>query len=130
MVKLLERKYLLYQVSEICKLCHAESIPLIPHGTGTGMQNGVSAIKGGVCLDLTKLSGIEDYHPEDLDVSVRPAVTREDLNHHVERDGLMFTVDPGKQFHESRARMIYCSQRHFACEMYLNFVLHPSIGGL
>jgi len=83
------------QVSEICKLCSAEGVPLIPHGTGTGMENGVSAVRGGVCVDLTKMSGIEDYHPDDFDVSVRPGVTREDLNHYVKDDGLMFTVDPG-----------------------------------
>jgi D-lactate dehydrogenase (cytochrome) len=38
---------------------------------------------------------IEDYHPEDFDVSVRPGVTREALNHYLKDDGLMFTVDPG-----------------------------------
>ena len=83
------------KVSEICKLCNAEGIPLIPHGTGTGMENGVSAVRGGMCVDLTKMSGIEDYHPDDFDVSVRPGVTREDLNHFVKDGGLMFTVDPG-----------------------------------
>ena len=84
-----------HKVSEICKLCSAEGIPLIPHGTGTGMENGVSAVRGGMCVDLTKMSGIEDYHPNDFDVSVRPGITREDLNHFVKDDGLMFTVDPG-----------------------------------
>ena len=61
---------------QICKLCYADSIPIIPHGTGTGLENGTSAVEGGVCVDLTKMEEIEDYHQEDFDVSVRPGVTR------------------------------------------------------
>lgn len=83
------------EVSEICKLCYAENIPIIPHGTGTGLEAGISALYGGICLDLTKMNTIENYHPEDFDVCVRPGVTREDLNHHVKDDGLWFPVDPG-----------------------------------
>ena len=62
---------------QICKLCFADSIPIVPHGTGTGLENGTSAVEGGVCVDLTKMEEIEDYHQEDFDVSVRPGVTRE-----------------------------------------------------
>ena len=76
-------------------MCNADSIAVIPHGTGTGLENGTSAVSGGVCLDLTKMEEIEDYHPEDFDIAVRPGVTREALNHFVKNDGLMFTVDPG-----------------------------------
>ncbi len=36
------------------------------------------------------MNTIEDYHPEDFDVCVRPGVTREDLNHHVKDDGAVF----------------------------------------
>ena len=72
---------------QICKLCFAENIPIIPHGTGTGLESGISALYGGICLDLTKMDAITDYHPEDFDVCVRPGVTREGLNHHVKDDG-------------------------------------------
>ena len=64
---------------QICKLCYADSIPIVPHGTGTGLENGTSAVEGGVCVDLTKMEEIEDYHQEDFDVSVRPGVTREQI---------------------------------------------------
>ena len=62
---------------QICKLCFADGIPIVPHGTGTGLENGTSAVEGGVCVDLTKMEEIEEYHQEDFDVSVRPGVTRE-----------------------------------------------------
>ena len=37
---------------------------MIPHGTGTGLENGTSAVEGGVCVDLTRMEAIEDYHPQ------------------------------------------------------------------
>lgn len=83
------------QVAEIVKICDADNIPLIPHGTGTGLEAGVSALHGGVCLDMSAMDKITDYHPEDFDVVVQPGVTREGLNHFVKDDGLWFPVDPG-----------------------------------
>ncbi len=80
---------------QICKMCNAESIPIIPFGTGTGLEAGISAVHGGICLDLSKMEEISDYHPEDFDVCVQPGVTRDMLNHFVKDDGLWFPVDPG-----------------------------------
>jgi len=82
-------------VSEICKFCYSSSIPIIPYGTGTGLESGISAMFGGVCIDMSKMDAITDYHLEDFDVKVQPGVTREGLNHHVRNDGLTFPVDPG-----------------------------------
>lgn len=72
---------------QICKLCYSESIPIIPYGTGTGLEAGISALYGGVCIDMSKMNQIFDYHQEDFDVRVRPGVTREHLNHFVKDDG-------------------------------------------
>ena len=36
------------QISDIAKLCTRERIPMIPFGTGTGLEGGVGAIK--VCI--------------------------------------------------------------------------------
>merc|ERR1711971_659132 len=58
-------------------------------------MGGISALYGGVCIDLQKMDEILDYHPEDFDVCVRPGVTREGLNHYLKDDGLWFPVDPG-----------------------------------
>ena len=69
------------------KMCNADRIPVIPYGTGTGLEAGISALKGGLCLDLSKMDRILDYHPEDFDVVVEPGVTREALNHHTKDDG-------------------------------------------
>lgn len=83
------------QVSEVCRACYEDNRPIIPYGTGTGLEAGISALYGGVCIDLSKMDDIHDYNPEDFDVKVRPGVTREGLNHFLKDDGLWFTVDPG-----------------------------------
>ena len=82
-------------VQEICKLCFDQNIPIIPHGTGTGLEAGISALHGGICIDLQKMDRISNYNVDDFDVQVQPGVTREALNHFIRNDGLWFPVDPG-----------------------------------
>ena len=53
---------------QVCKVCYDEDCPVIPYGTGTGLEAGISAIYGGVCIDLSKMDQIHDYNPEDFDV--------------------------------------------------------------
>lgn len=33
------------EVSEIAKLCYTEKVPMIPFGTGTGIEGGVTAVE-------------------------------------------------------------------------------------
>lgn len=76
-------------------MCYQDSIPIVPFGTGTGLEAGISALHGGVCVDLSHMTTISAYNPEDFDVCVQPGVVRSTLNHHVKDDGLWFPVDPG-----------------------------------
>ena len=69
------------EVSEICKVCTAGRIPIIPHGTGTGLEGGTTAVAGGVAVNVTKnMENIEAVYHEDFTAIIRPGVTREGLN--------------------------------------------------
>ena len=57
-------------------MANADRIPIVPYGTGTGLEAGISALAGGICLDLSKMDKILEYNPEDFDVCVEPGVTR------------------------------------------------------
>ncbi|XP_006755822.1 PREDICTED: probable D-lactate dehydrogenase, mitochondrial [Myotis davidii] len=83
------------QVSQLAALCYSQGMPIIPFGTGTGLEGGVCAVQGGVCFNLTHMDRILGLNTEDFSVVVEPGVTRKALNTHLRDSGLWFPVDPG-----------------------------------
>ncbi|KAM6118094.1 putative D-lactate dehydrogenase, mitochondrial [Pterocles gutturalis] len=83
------------QVQELAALCYRYRVPMVPFGTGTGLEGGVNAVQGGVCFDLSRMDAIAELSLEDFSVAVEPGVTRKALNSHLRGTGLWFPVDPG-----------------------------------
>ncbi|XP_075571497.1 putative D-lactate dehydrogenase, mitochondrial isoform X2 [Pelecanus crispus] len=83
------------QVQELAALCSRCHVPMVPFGTGTGLEGGVNAVQGGVCFDLSRMDAITELSLEDFSVAVEPGVTRKALNSHLRGTGLWFPVDPG-----------------------------------
>ena len=83
------------EVSKILKLCHENSIPVIPFGAGTSLEGHIAAIKGGISIDISNLSEIIQVNAEDLDCRVMAGVTRNQLNTFLRDKGLFFPIDPG-----------------------------------
>ncbi|KAK4814130.1 hypothetical protein QYF61_009049 [Mycteria americana] len=83
------------QVQELAALCYRCRVPMVPFGTGTGLEGGVNAVQGGVCFDLSRMDAIVELSLEDFSVVVEPGVTRKALNSHLRGTGLWFPVDPG-----------------------------------
>ncbi|VDD93812.1 unnamed protein product, partial [Enterobius vermicularis] len=85
------------EVSEILKICNENRIPVIPFGTGTGLEGGVNAIVVRLLfgIDLMSMDKITAVNCEDFTSSVQPGVTRKTLNTHLRNTGLWFAVDPG-----------------------------------
>ena len=85
------------EVSQIVKICARYSVPIVPFGTGTGVEGAVVAIHGGICVDLTQMNQILQVNQNDMDATVQAGVTRMQLNSHLSDTGtgLYFPVDPG-----------------------------------
>jgi D-lactate dehydrogenase (cytochrome) len=83
------------EVSEVVKLCAAHRTPIVPFGMGSSLEGHVNAIKGGVSIDLTRMTKVVRVSQEDLDITVEAGLTRLKLDAHLKNTGLMFPIDPG-----------------------------------
>jgi len=83
------------EVQDIVTVCAQHKVPVIPFGTGTSLEGGVNAPAGGICVDLMRMNAVLNVNTEDLDVTLQPGVTREELNVHLRDQGLFFPIDPG-----------------------------------
>ena len=85
------------EVAEIVKICAKYKIPIVPYGTGTGVEGAVVASKGVLCIALNEMNCILRVSQGDRDATVQAGVTRLQLNTHLADIGtqLHFSVDPG-----------------------------------
>ena len=85
------------EVAEIVKICAKYNMPIIPYGTGTGVEGAVVASEDTLCIALNEMNRILRVSPDDRDATVQAGVTRLQLNTHLADLGtrLHFSVDPG-----------------------------------
>lgn len=83
------------EVAAIMRICAAHHLAVIPYGTGTSLEGHLSALKGGLSLDLSRMDQVIRVNASDLDVEVQAGVTRKALNNYLRDTGLFFPIDPG-----------------------------------
>ena len=83
------------EVRDLVRICADHKVPVIPFGAGTSLEGHLNAPRGGISVDTSRMNRILRVSQEDLDCTVEPGVTREDLNTHLRDTGLFFPIDPG-----------------------------------
>lgn len=83
------------EVAEVVRTCAASRVPVIAFGTGTSLEGQVSAVNGGISVDLSLMNDVLKVNTEDLDCRVEAGVTRKQLNSYLRDTGLFFPIDPG-----------------------------------
>ena len=82
------------EVSEITKVAHAELIPLIPYGGGTGVAGAVVPLQSGLAVDLKGMHRIIEISAEDRTATVEAGIILGDLDNVLRQNGLMLGHDP------------------------------------
>lgn len=83
------------EVVDLVRMCTAAGVPIIPYGAGTSIEGNALAVRGGVSVNLSRMTEIVAVHAEDFDCTVQAGVRREELNLHLRDMGLFFPIDPG-----------------------------------
>ena len=83
------------EVQTIVRICADYRVPIVPFGAGTSLEGHLNAPSGGISVDVNRMNRVLQVNAEDLDCTVEPGVTREDLNIHLRDTGLFFPIDPG-----------------------------------
>ena len=82
-------------VTAAVKLCARHKVPVVPLGTGSSLEGQVNAPNGGISIDFSRMNRVLEVNAEDLDCTVEPGITREELNAYLRDTGLFFPIDPG-----------------------------------
>jgi glycolate oxidase len=85
------------QTVEIVRLAHLSRIPVAIRGTGSGLDGGAVATRGGLLLSLEKMNRITEISPENMMAVVQPGVITARINARLKPAGLFYPIDPASQ---------------------------------
>lgn len=82
------------EVAAIVKVCSTYKTPIIPFGAGTSLEGHVSALHGGICIDLQQMNAVLEVNTADMYASVQAGITRHQLDKALAGSGFFFPIGP------------------------------------
>ncbi len=83
------------EVSRVVRYAHDRNIPLTARGAGSSLEGNPIPVRGGIVLDLSRMTAIVEVHTDDLQVTVQPGIVYNQLNEQLKPYGLFFPPSPG-----------------------------------
>lgn len=85
------------QVSLILAAAHANRVPVVPRGAGSGLSGGSNAIDGSLVVCLERMRDVLAVNETDGYVETQPGVLNTELREHVKGLGLWYAPDPASK---------------------------------
>lgn len=83
------------EIAQTVKLCVESKTPITTRGAGSALEGSTIPDTNSIVLDLSRMTSVTNYWPQDLQVQVQPGLIYDHLNEHLKRDGLFFPPSPG-----------------------------------
>ena len=82
-------------VSDIMRVCHARSVPVVAQGGRTGLAGGATPVRGCLILSLERMRAISDVDSASSTVLVEAGAVLETVQQAADAAGLLFPLDIG-----------------------------------
>src|SRR6185436_14522037 len=116
------------EVQQIVRLCHAQKIPFVARGHGTGLSGGALPRPDGVLIGLSRLNRIIDVDIPNQRITVEPGVINLDVTKRVAPHGYYYAPDPSSQLICSIGGNVAENSGGAHCLKY-GFTVHHVLGG-
>ena len=83
------------EVAAAVRICSLHNTPVVPRGSGTGLEGGSTTSAQSICLDLSQMDQVIEIAADDMYAKVQAGVMKSSLNTALQPHGLMFPVGPG-----------------------------------
>jgi len=83
------------EIVRIVKFAIESKTPITTRGAGSALEGSTIPSPGGIVLDVSRMTDVIKFWPEDLQVQVMPGIVYDNLNNHLKCEGLFFPPSPG-----------------------------------
>jgi len=85
------------EVQAVLRICHAQQVPVVARGAGTGLSGGALPLENGVLLSLARLNQILAVDASNSCARVQPGVRNLAISEAARPHGLYYAPDPSSQ---------------------------------
>ncbi len=82
-------------IRKVIRQAHRLGVPVTPRGAGSSLEGNSIPVAGGVVLDVSRMTKVLEFRPEDFFVRVEPGLVYNELNRQIKESGLFFPPSPG-----------------------------------
>ncbi len=83
------------EIAAIVTHCYQYHVPITTRAGGSALEGSAVPVANGIVLDVSRMTAILNYWPDDLQVEVQPGLLYDHLNNRLKTDALFFPPSPG-----------------------------------